>query len=234
MSNTKTVIPVIHYLDNSQAMRNAEMVFDAGCDNVMLINMNGPGLALIPVCEDIKTKYPEKRLGVNFLDTVKPDELPFNIIPYLNMTWTDCQLTYSLQSDYGLAKDIMNLLEERENHQLFCAAAFKYQQHEPNPIQAAGKALDFGFIPTTSGSTTGVPADPSFVRTLREGINSESPLAIASGVTPDNAHLFLPYVSHILVSTGISESFYEFDKVKLKDLLEVTNSFRRPFNDNQT
>lgn len=220
-----TIIPVIHYLDDNQVMRNTEIVFEAGCDSVMLINMNGSSQLIIPVLEELKTLYKDKKIGANFLDAFNSNKLPFNVIPNLDMTWTDIQLTYSLSTRFSDAENITNLLEERDNHKLFCAVAFKYQNYEPNPIQATCRALDFGFIPTTSGSATGVPADPSFVKSLRDNINKESPLAIASGITPDNVHLFLPYVSHVLVSTGISESFHEFDPVKLKDLLSVTNSF---------
>lgn len=53
----------------------------------------------------------------------------------------------------------------------------------------------------------------------RAAIGNDAPLAIASGVTPDNVSAFLPHVSHILVSTGVSASFHEFDPARLRALV---------------
>lgn len=41
MTDRSVIIPVIHYADDNQAMRNAERAIEAGCDGVMLIEMRG-------------------------------------------------------------------------------------------------------------------------------------------------------------------------------------------------
>jgi predicted TIM-barrel enzyme len=89
---------------------------------------------------------------------------------------------------------------------------------------AARLAVNLGFIPTTSGHSTGVAADPSHVEAMRKLLEPGDPLAIASGITPENAELFLPFVSHVLVSTGVSSSFHEFDPAKLRALVAVRAS----------
>ncbi|MNV53100.1 hypothetical protein D3C71_1452280 [compost metagenome] len=39
-------------------------------------------------------------------------------------------------------------------------------------------------------------------------------LAVASGITPENAGTLCEHVDWVLVSTGISATFYEFDPLK--------------------
>ncbi|MDN8078562.1 hypothetical protein QZN30_04020 [Burkholderia multivorans] len=50
------VIPVIHYENADQAMRNAERAFDAGCEGVFLIHMDGENELLSPSAIAIKAR----------------------------------------------------------------------------------------------------------------------------------------------------------------------------------
>jgi predicted TIM-barrel enzyme len=52
----------------------------------------------------------------------------------------------------------------------------------------------------------------------------DSPLAIASGITPENIRRYLPHADAFLVATGISRSFTELDPEKLKTLMRHVNS----------
>jgi len=54
---------------------------------------------------------------------------------------------------------------------------------------------------------------------LREGLGENGILALASGVTCENVDKFLPYVNCILVATGVCKDFYNFDVVKLRNLI---------------
>ncbi|XP_011403363.2 PREDICTED: uncharacterized protein LOC100637956 [Amphimedon queenslandica] len=49
-------------------------------------------------------------------------------------------------------------------------------------------------------------------------------LALASGVTPENALDYAPYVDAVLVATGISIDFHNIDPLKLRQLIAVTRS----------
>ena len=51
------------------------------------------------------------------------------------------------------------------------------------------------------------------------------PLAIASGVTPDNVNDYLPYINAFLVSTGISKDFHNLDLEKTKELMEKIKNY---------
>jgi predicted TIM-barrel enzyme len=109
---------------------------------------------------------------------------------------------------------IQTTLAKHPTHLVFAGVAFKHQRPEPNPELAARMADKFGFIASTSGSATGVAAEVDKIARLRTALG-DAPLAIASGVTPENVHEYAPHLSHILVATGVSESFHEFDYEKL-------------------
>lgn len=136
----------------------------------------------------------------------------------VDMTWADVQQTRSQADSWAEAravKSFLTALPREKAHLFFSAVAFKYQKSEPDPATASWLALEHGFIPTTSGDATGKAADTEKLRLIRESLGETHPLAIASGVTPENAAEHAPYLTHILVATGVSESFHEFDYEKL-------------------
>lgn len=209
------VIPVIHYASDEQAIRNAECAFEAGCEGVFLIHMDGANEWLTPVARAIKARWPDKLIGTNFLGVDPADAVATNIADGLDMTWTDVQLTHTAAEPWTRAQRVRMAMRHRPQHLVFTGVAFKHQRPEPYPALAAQKAVAFGFIPTTSGPATGVAADVDKVAKLRAALGEEAPLAIASGITPENVHEFAPNLTHILVATGVSAGFYEFDFEKL-------------------
>jgi hypothetical protein len=221
--NAVSILPVIHYADDNQAMRNAERAFDAGCDGVMLIEMRGRNTGLLFAGASIKRRWPSLHVGINHLGLDAEWAAQDSIAAGVDSTWTDEQLTRSPELR-GLPARVRSTLETRPGHLLFCGVAFKHQEHEPDPIGAARRAIEWGFIPTTSGPATGVAADPAVVAELRAAIGPSAPLAIASGITPDNAAAFTPSVTHILVSTGVSSSFHEFDPARLQALTYIAKA----------
>lgn len=212
------IIPVIHYADDNQALRNAERAADAGCDGVMLIQMEGRNEPLPLIARAIKERWPHMLVGINFLGASAIEGLVDNLAIETDMTWTDAQPTHSLAAPWFEAEQLCEARAWGGRHLLFTGVAFKHQRHEPDPETAARKALEMGFVPTTSGEATGVAAEIGRIERLRAAIGPDAPLAIASGVTPDNVHLYAPLLSHILVATGVSSSFHEFDSELLRRL----------------
>lgn len=211
------VLPVIHYESDEQAVRNAEVAFEAGCAGIFLIHMDAgddKNALLAPIARFIKRRWPDKLVGINYLGKDPADAVCANIQDGLDMTWTDAQLTHSKASPWDSAERVRAAQAENPKHLVFAGVAFKHQRHEPQPEQAAVRAHEFGFVPTTSGSATGVAAEVGKIESMRRALG-DAPLAIASGVTPENAREFAPHLSHVLVATGVSESFYEFDFEKL-------------------
>lgn len=212
------IIPVIHHLDDEQTMRNAHKIHEAGCDGVMLIDMSGKNDRLVPLAQDIKIEWPDLPVGVNHLGLDPLRSLDLNLAAGIDMTWTDAQPTHTVFPDDQLSLMLSRRIG-RKRHDLFVGVAFKHQEHEPDPVGAAKGAIARGLIPTTSGSATGVAAAVDDVAALKAGVGPEAPLAIASGITPGNFADFRPYLTHVLVATGVSRDFHELDEDLLRQLV---------------
>lgn len=221
MAMSVQIIPVIHYATKEQTMRNAQRAFDAGCPGVLIIHMDGENYLLPPTARAIKARWPEKLVGINFLGIEPTIAVTSNIANGLDMTWTDAQITHSGAKPWDQAEQVREAAARSPGHLVFAGVAFKHQRPEPDPVLAARKACEFGFIPTTSGPATGIAADADKIANLRATIGADTPLAIASGITPQNAHEFAPSLTHILVATGVSSSFHEFDIEKLRNLQTI-------------
>ena len=75
----------------------------------------------------------------------------------------------------------------------------------------------------TSGVATGHAADMDKISTFRRGIGDQA-MTLASGITPENAHLYMDDVDGFMVATGINKDgdFYNIEAAKLARLLKLT------------
>jgi predicted TIM-barrel enzyme len=215
------IVPVVHYADDEQALRNAARAFDAGCDGVLLIHMEGRNRLLPPIARVVKERWPDRLVGLNLLGAGAVEAIVAGLACGLDMTWTDEQLTHSGDAPWTEATEVVAMLRDHPGHVLLSGVAFKHQAHEPRPDVAARKAVELGFVPTTSGAATGVAAEASRVADLRAAIGPDAPLAIASGITPENVREYAPHLSHVLVATGVSSGFHELDPDRLSALREA-------------
>ena len=211
------VWPVIHIRSTEQALRNAARAEQAGCPGVFLIHMEGDDDLIDPIAEQIRVHHAALSIGVNYLSLGALDSLERSLARGWDATWSDRP---GVRSD-GLtdeAKAIGVLLGHHKNHAYFGSVAFKYQPVDPHPAEAARMALALGMIPTTSGTATGSAPQQEKLAGIRTAIG-EGKLAVASGITPENLHELGPFLSHVLVSTGIGRDFYEIDPDKLAQLM---------------
>lgn len=218
------VLPVIHALDVPQCMRNAELAFDAGADGVFLIHMDGMDEDLEVIAVHLKGRWPERFVGVNFLSRNPLEALERCLKLELDATWTD-KPGVTGNGVSPLAQVVCARLMENPQHLFFGSVAFKYQAAEPLPVQAALNAKELGMVPTTSGEATGVAPAVDKLKAMRAGLGS-SPLALASGLTPDNVTELGPYLSHLLVATGVSRDFHNFDEALLRRFVEAVRRVR--------
>jgi hypothetical protein len=179
--------------------------------------MQGDDDIIDPVAHGIKSRLPDLKVGVNYLTMPADKALKRSLEEGHDATWTDAAGIHS-EGVMDLPRRCAELLEPRPEHKFFAGVAFKYQRAEPNPVAASLMARDFGFIPTTSGEATGQAPGTKKLADMREGLGTH-PLAIASGITPENVGELGRYLSHILVATGISKTFHDFDEEKLRTLM---------------
>lgn len=217
------VYPVIHYKTIRQALDNAAIVERCGCPGVFLISMDGRDDELDQAIMAVKYRFTNLKVGGNYLSLPPLQALKRCLEMDINATWTDRPGVSSLGANEE-AREISKLLLEHPEHQFFGSVAFKYQAEERFPAQAAVAAAHMGMVATTSGAATGEAADVAKLAKMKTALGN-SPLALASGVSPANAHLFTPYVDYFLVSTHIAMSPTSpmLSEEKLRALMAVVN-----------
>ncbi len=87
--------------------------------------------------------------------------------------------------------------------------------------QIAARYMD---VVTTSGPGTGESVDIDKIARMKKALG-DTPLAIASGITPENVPDYLPHADSFLVATGISSSFEELDPARVRLLVQRVHSF---------
>lgn len=218
----KNVLPVIHYCDNDNTWMQAEIAYKSGANGVFLISHSAEDSLLAPLAQKIKQEnwqingVPFK-IGLNLLSTAALEAFDTVRDYQLDALWLD----YAGVNSSGLsslAEKLLVKMKDSPHIDVFASVAFKYQATEDFPAQAALVAKNNGFIPTTSGTKTGVAPTVEKIRSMSEATGGI--LAVASGMTVENVSQYAPYLSHILVSTGISSSEFEFDENALKELIK--------------
>lgn len=214
---TLQVFPVIHINRPEQAYENAELAFKHGCPGVFLISMDGRDDAIDPIGHELVARYPDKIIGVNYLSKPAEVGLAHSLAQGFKATWSDAP---GVRSDhvFSRALDVQKMLQDHPDHLFFGSVAFKYQPADPNPAEAVSRAFSLGMIPTTSGEATGKAPPMQKLFGIRASY-SKGPLALASGVTPENVRELGSQLTHVLVATGISRDDHEFDELKLTKLM---------------
>ena len=73
---------------------------------------------------------------------------------------------------------------------------------------------------TTSGVSTGNAPDHGKIQEMK-GVIGHHPLAIASGITPENVLGYTLYTDCFLIATGVSDSFTELNPSKVRKLADI-------------
>lgn len=202
------IYPVVHHLDSATTLDQARCAFEAGADGIFLISHAGDDVALGTLALAIKVANPAKRIGLNFLRQGPLAAARVAADLGIDMIWGDqCGVSSAGLSSDGVA--LQSFVNTHPSIEVFASIAFKYQPHYPNPGLAASNALAAGFLPVTSGFATGCA--PAVDKIARISSATSARLGIASGMTPENVRHYAPFVSHILVSTGVSRDEHHLD-----------------------
>lgn len=217
----KTLLPVIHTTNAEQVLRNVEIAEAGGADGVFLIHMDGNAIALARFYLQVRMEFPSAWVGINILGEddnreviamaadLQPDGLWIDFAGYDDTAVNPVEEVSKLR-DWQSYFKLSNTL-------IFGGVAFKGNPKKvEDPAKAALLTAPLLDVVTTSGPGTGMAADVHKIRAMKNAMGV-CPLAIASGVTPDNVSDYIDSIDCFLVATGINESFYELnpDKVKL-------------------
>ncbi len=217
----KTLLVVIHVVDQGQALENIDIALKNGADGVFLINHNIKASALLEIFTQARIDYPTAWIGLNMLDQSAENAI-YKFPALANGLWVDdggirevdnyqCSLAHS---------SWVKRFECRFKAIYFGSVAFKGQRSVKSPKNCAYMAMPFMDVITTSGPETGTPPTIDKIVSMRKAIG-DFPLAIASGIDTSNVTKFIPYVDCFLVATGISHDFYTLDPQKVRDLADI-------------
>jgi len=223
------ILPVIHALDIDQVARNIAIATQAGAPGVFLINHDFEHDKLLPSIRTIRQRFPALWLGVNFLAVTGRDAFPIlgnlqNEGVQIDAYWADDARIDERADQQIEALEIDEARKEsRWQGMYFGGTAFK-KQREVDPAdfnQSASLACKHMDAVTTSGVATGKAADLEKITTFRRAC-ADHPLAVASGITPDNIPDYAPLLDAILIATGINEDgdFYNINLQRLQIVLE--------------
>lgn len=224
------VFPVIHVIDAEQTKLNVGLALDAGCPGVFLINHDFGVAEFLPILHEVRQAYPNAWIGVNFLAVTGLDAFPKLAELAANGTRIDAYWADDARIDERRPRDdqpeASQIAETRRQSGwdgiYLGGTAFK-KQREVAPADYATSAriaCNFMDVVMTSGVATGQAADMGKIETFRESCG-DTPLGLASGVTPENVARYGQFVDVVLVSTGINKDndFYNIDPDRLADLM---------------
>ena len=223
------ILPVIHVLDDARTAANIDHIIDAGLKGCFLINHDFGIDAFLPVLEAIRGRYSNFWIGVNFLAVTGLKAFPI----LADLDERGVRIDAYWADDARIDESAINQ-EEADNIAAtrtacgweglyFGGTAFKKQRPvDPKDYaRAAGIAGVLMDVVTTSGIATGHSADLGKLAEFR-GALPDRPIALASGITPDNATDY-DMVDCFMVATGINfeNDFYNIDPARLSQLVDV-------------
>lgn len=222
-NTSRVVLPVIHAATVDQVLRNAGIARRAGADGVFLINHAISGAELLTIHAAVREAFPGWWIGVNRLG-VGPVNLFQGLPGGVTGVWADNARIQERQDAQPEADLILHARATSGWQGLFFGGvAFKYQRHVDDLQAAARIARNYMDVVTTSGPGTGQPAHVEKIRVMKQALG-DFPLAIASGITPENVLDYLPWADCFLVATGISRDIEELDPDRVDILVQKVRS----------
>lgn len=227
----RVVLPVVHVQNTEQALNNLRIAHEEGCDGAFLINMQNPLTLdrmsheeLLKIHHLAKKEFATWWLGINYLDlpTVKIFE---NADSSVSGLWADNAQIYEWLDKQLEAEEIKKAkIKSGWKGLYFGGVAFKYQREVDNPALAAKIATAYVDVVTTSGKATGSAPDIAKIEVMKKAMG-DNPLAIASGVSPENVKEFIPFADCFIVATSLLVPDTEnFDRSKVRELMEKIRS----------
>ena len=222
---TPVLLVVVHCFTTEQVECNVAIAFEAGADGIFLIGGKMDTQAICACYGKLRPQYPDAWIGVNFL-ALTP-EAAFEAAPTgLNGLWADNAGTQPDRQGVLYCQAIQPFRAERPDLLYFGGVAFKYQREVENVAEAARTSLAWVDVVTTSGEGTGSAPDVAKIAAMKNAIG-DAPLAIASGITPENVGDYLGICDCFLVATGISSSAKELDPARVAQLATLIHHARR-------
>lgn len=213
---------VIHVKDAEQAVEMARVAVKNGVNRLFVISHLGEDVTLPDIARQIKAECPTVSVGLNCLGADFAEAFGFAAMANADALWFDDAGFHSSQPDQAKKSRFLVALNQfkilHPHVDVFVGVGFKYQRVDAQPEIAALEVLSAGCIPTTSGSATGVAADPTQIRLLCQGLPKASRIALASGVSAENIEQWRDLITDVFVASSVSDNEYTLNPGKVAKL----------------
>lgn len=224
---SKELIPVLHIDNNTDIIGSMKLLNSLDIKKVFFISHGYLNYKeLIEVIKEIKSKFENFWIGVNFLDVKASDVFRINKeeLSIVDAIWIDNSFA---GISNAVAKGISIDRNKNFKGMYFGGVAFKYCPQPSNLKYAVEQAIELMDVITTSGKGTGIEAEIEKIAEMSQYAQNKKPLAIASGITANNIDKYLPYVKYFLVGTFIEKGPGIFDKDKIVLLKNKIDNFNK-------
>ena len=220
------LLPVVHPIGRVEALAAVRVAHNLGVKGVFLIDQGMSERDVLALVREVRDRYPNLWIGLNLLSR-SPAEAIMTAFDaacgFIDGIWSDNAGIDECGSEHPRAEAFVAERRAASWRGLyFGGVSFKYQREVASADlgRAATAAAPYMDVICTSGPGTGCPAAVEKVRLLREGLGDHA-MALASGVTPGNVQIYLPYVQAFLVGTGIEDRLGVLDPAKIDALLSA-------------
>lgn len=223
------VLPVIHVLDRDRTLANIDVLTELGAPGCFLINHDFDVETFLPIVREVRSARPDIWMGLNFLAVTGLEAFP----RLRDLEQSGCRVDAYWADDARIDErsqpqpEAQAIADARVGWSglYFGGTAFKKQRPvaEADHGKAAQTAAHWMDVVCTSGQATGIAAQDTKIATFRRAIG-ETALALASGITAENAHRYAT-VDAFMVATGINYegNFYDIDPARLRRLRDVAD-----------
>lgn len=208
MTNT-IITPVIHAVTEKQVFENVDIILEKGLNHIFLITHGRMTDEQLLQCGyKVKEQHLDLWTGINFLGMSTAEALAReDLIPF-DALWCDGSISQTEAKDVRVFEGLF-----------FGGLAFKYQPKTTDLYTECYNAVCSTDVATTSGVGTGIAADDEKIETILKYLNGH-PLAIASGVSPENIHRYSGKIDYLLVASSITEKNEIINPDKLQQLID--------------
>lgn len=219
-----TLLPVIHVETPQQTLHNANIAYEAGCDGIFLISMRGLNYKdLLEMHKVVRQEFATWWIGVNFLD-LRTVSVFSKLNSGISGVWADNAEIYDWLDKQVKAEAIIEAKKKSDWKGLyFGGVAFKYQHEVDNLALAAEIATEYMDVVTTSGDRTGYAPPKEKIAIMKAAIGN-FPLAVASGISPDNVQNYLQADCFLVSTSLLIPGTEKFDPSRVKALVEAVRT----------
>jgi len=219
------LLPVVHPIGRQEALEAIRIAHGLGVPGVFLIDQGMSERDVLALVREVRDRYPALWIGLNLLSRTPAEALTTAIdaCGFIDGIWSDNAGINEHGAEHPRTEDFVAARRAASWSGLyFGGVAFKYQRDvAPADLgHAAAAGAPYMDVICTSGPGTGYPAAVEKVRVMRAGLGDHA-MALASGVTPKNVQVYMPYVQAFLVGTGIEQQLGVLDPAKIEALMRA-------------